>query len=48
MENISVYVRIKPKAKSDDNIWRSDSNSLISLKNPKEIFTFSNLTFYKI
>ena len=44
MENISVYVRIKPKTSKEENskeLWKNDANSLLSLKASKEIFTFS-------
>jgi hypothetical protein len=43
MENIEVCVRVKPRSgkETDDQIWKSEGNRVISLKS-KEAFTFGN------
>lgn len=39
MENISVCLRIRPKIKEEDSLWRVESNTIFNIKS-KETFTF--------
>lgn len=42
MENISVCVRVKPKSRDDENLWRIDRSTITSGKT-KETFTLGNI-----
>ena len=39
MENISVCIRIRPKIKEEDSLWKSESNTIYNVKS-KDNFTF--------
>jgi hypothetical protein len=51
MENISVYIRVKPKTKDEElkeNLWKYEGNNILGLKNNKEIFKFGKNNIFKI
>jgi hypothetical protein len=49
MENIAVCVRIRPRphSKDEDNLWKVDKNTIMSVKS-KEYFTFGKINFIYI
>lgn len=39
MENISVCIRIRPKVKEEESLWKLESNTIYNIKS-KDNFTF--------